>query len=165
MRLTVNSTSTVLTWLTVWRFKERLPGTEVKQNSQTYIISPLSHKHTNSQFIKQFTYTLSGFILAHSGNFRSHCSSWPITRSSACPQSSCQLCTGGLAADLGGPGSVLLNSTFNHTTWALTRCENGHRTVQNGVNLWRWLCSLKGAPPDDDDSGNGYCYSVLCNKR
>jgi len=53
--------------------------------------------------------------------------------------------------DLDGPGSVPLNSTSNHTTWASTRRGSGHSTFQDGVNLWERLCSLKGMPPDDDD--------------
>ena len=40
---------------------------------------------------------------------------------------------------------------LNHTTSASTRCGSGHRTVQNGVNLWRRLWSLRGEPPDDND--------------
>jgi len=54
--------------------------------------------------------------------------------------------------DLGGHGSVPLNSTSKRTIWTSTRHESAHRTVQNGVNFWRRLCSLKGAPPDDDDN-------------
>jgi len=55
-----------------------------------------------------------------------------------------------ISISLDGPGSIPSNSTSNHTTWASTRRGSGHRIAQTGVNLWRWLCSLNGAPPDDD---------------
>jgi len=52
--------------------------------------------------------------------------------------------------DLDGPGFALSNLTLDHTIWTSIHHGSVHRTVQNGVNLWRQLCSLKGAPPDDD---------------
>ena len=49
--------------------------------------------------------------------------------------------------NLGGPGFVPSNSTFKHATWTSTWRGSGQRIAQNGVNLWRRLCSSKGVPP------------------
>jgi len=93
---------------------------------------------------------ISHYIEA-SQSFWLHRSSWPIISVPSAQLSTVSRRTGSAQeVDLGGHGSVPSNSISNHTILASTLRGSGHRIAQYGVNLWRQICSLKGAPPNDD---------------
>jgi len=52
--------------------------------------------------------------------------------------------------DVDGHGYAPLNLISSHTTLASARHGSMQRTNQNGLSLWRRLCSAKDMPPDDD---------------
>ena len=123
--------------------------------SPAHSVYPIHRLHYQRRSRVQIQPTSSHFpyYIQKAVSVWSHRPSCPVTRS-------CVLCmwlsvvskrTGvGGEIDVDGHGYAPLNLISSHTTLASARHGSMQRTNQNGLSLWRRLCSAKDMPPDDD---------------